>query len=114
MMQLVLPLDGLCNGPLFAPARKTRLPKQKARGWRWYRSRNAKATPAWASRWKMDLMYATARVLGETVDHIVPINHPLVCGLHTEHNLQLLPAAENTAKGNLWWPDMPEEQLTLL
>ena len=34
------------------------------------------------------------------VDHIIPINHPLICGLHVETNLQVLPAAENSRKGN--------------
>ncbi len=109
----MLQLDGWCNGPLFAPARKTRLPKPKARGWRWYYARNAAATPKWAVQWKIKLIYSMARLRGLTVDHIVPLHHPLVCGLHVEHNLQLLPEAANTRKGNLWWPDMPEQQLAL-
>jgi hypothetical protein len=37
-----------------------------------------------------------------------PLNHPLVCGLHCEHNLQLLTREANAAKRNRWWPDMPE------
>ena len=105
--------DGHCSGPLFAPVVKRRAPKQKARGWHWYKARNAKATPLWATRWKIEFIYATARLLGLTVDHIVPLGHPLVCGLHVEHNLQLMPGRDNTAKGNQWWPDMPEQQLEL-
>lgn len=112
-MQLSLDIAGHCSGPLFAPARKRRLPKRKARGWRWYKARNAAATPRWATRWKIDFIYAVARLTGRTVDHVVPINHPLVCGLHVEHNLQIISHAENTAKGNLWWPDMPEQQVPL-
>lgn len=34
------------------------------------------------------------------VDHIVPLNHPLVCGLHRRCNLQVITARENRAKGN--------------
>lgn len=106
-----LPLDGHCSGPLFAPVKKRRPPK--ARGWAWYKARNAKATPPWADLQAIALIYMQARRQGMEVDHIVPIGHPLVCGLHVEHNLQLLRSDANRAKGNRWWPDMPEQQLEL-
>jgi len=38
--------------------------------------------------------------LNYVVDHIVPIIHPNVCGLHVIANLQLIPYAANGAKGN--------------
>lgn len=48
------------------------------------------------------------------IDHTVPLAGPysrelgcrLVCGLHNEHNLQLLRHSENTRKKNFHWPGM--------
>jgi len=45
-------------------------------------------------------LYEMARKLGLSVDHIVPLNHPRVCGLHNIYNLQLLPLEENMKKRN--------------
>ena len=44
------------------------------------------------------------------VDHIVPLKNPIVCGLHVESNLQVIPELENIRKGNRRWPDMPDVQ----
>ena len=67
------------------------------------------ATPKWiTAKHKMQIrhIYDQAKdcevVSGEKyhVDHIVPLKHPLVCGLHVPWNLQVLPAYMNDAKGN--------------
>ena len=67
-----------------------------------------RATPKWANLDAIRAWYTFAAVTpGVHVDHIVPLNSPIVCGLHCEFNLQLLPASENMSKGNRYWPDMP-------
>jgi hypothetical protein len=40
------------------------------------------------------------------VDHIVPLRHPLVCGLHVPANLQVLTAEQNRLKHNSFTPLM--------
>lgn len=64
------------------------------------------ATPKWANREIINLIYAK-KPDGMHVDHIVPITNDIVCGLHCEQNLQYLTAKENISKGNRYWPDMP-------
>ena len=48
------------------------------------------------------------RAAGElvNVDHIVPISHPYVCGLHNEFNLEIITEAANAVKSNHRWPGM--------
>jgi 5-methylcytosine-specific restriction endonuclease McrA len=45
-------------------------------------------------------MYMRRKGLDITVDHVVPLYHPRVCGLHVSYNLQLLMRSENSAKGS--------------
>ncbi len=60
------------------------------------------ATPLWACQQTITDFYTEAQYQGMHVDHIIPLKHPLVCGLHIEHNLQLLTPAENRLKHNLF------------
>lgn len=64
------------------------------------------AIPAWANLDVIQKLYKQAALLKKTVDHIVPLQSSIVCGLHCESNLQLLTDKENSSKGNRFWPDM--------
>lgn len=65
-----------------------------------------KACPKWANKSAIKKIYDTAKDLTSStgiiyeVDHIIPVKHQLVCGLHVEHNLQILPKDENRVKSN--------------
>lgn len=62
--------------------------------------------PVWANKFFIDEIYALARLRTELtgiewqVDHIIPLRSKIVCGLHTEQNLQVIPAIENARKSN--------------
>jgi len=63
------------------------------------RATKLNATPLWCETELIKEFYAN-RPEGYHVDHIVPLQHPLVCGLHCIDNLQYLTAEENLSKSN--------------
>jgi len=79
------------------------------------RAMKKNATPQWRNTFFLREAYALAKLrtkmTGITweVDHIVPLQSDLVCGLHVEHNVQVIPKEMNKIKSNKYWPHMPEE-----
>ena len=71
------------------------------------------ATPAWANKFFMEEAYRLAALRSKVtgikwhVDHMVPLRHSKVCGLHVESNLQVIPALTNVKKGNRSWDHLP-------
>jgi hypothetical protein len=72
-----------------------------------------RATPTWANMPLIEKAYEDAKLISEKsgvphcVDHIVPLQSDLVCGLHCEQNLQIITISANASKSNVSWPDMP-------
>jgi len=58
-----------------------------------------RAIPKWCNLEKIKEIYKNCPK-GYHVDHIVPLNNPIVCGFHVENNLQYLTAKQNLKKGN--------------
>lgn len=72
------------------------------------------ATPDWADQTVIGAIYSQAALLTEqtgvkhSVDHVIPLSHPSVCGLHVPANLRVISLSENCSKGNdfdEWWID---------
>jgi hypothetical protein len=76
------------------------------------KARKLNATPPWADLAAIKKFYAEARRLErETgvkhhVDHIVPLQSSVVCGLHVQNNLRVLPAFDNLSKHNKLLPEL--------
>ncbi len=70
------------------------------------RAKRKKATPPWVDMVAIQAKYdEAARLTRDTgiiheVDHIVPLQHRLVCGLHVPANLRAIPRADNKRKSN--------------
>lgn len=91
-----------------AHGRESLPPSFAASGWIVARIR---ATVLWADFDEIRAVYREADRLTQAtgikhnVDHIIPLNHPRVCGLHVAANLRAIPAGPNMSKGNHWCPE---------
>lgn len=78
-----------------------------------YKATKKSATPQWADLDAIRKFYElAARLTASTgephqVDHIVPLQSQIVCGLHWHGNLQILKKFDNISKLNRKWPGMP-------
>ena len=73
-----------------------------------YRAAKIGAAVRWADKGAMRVVYAEAQRLTRItgiqydVDHVVPLQSPVVCGLHCEFNLRVITSDENKRKQNRW------------
>lgn len=82
-----------------------------------YQAKKRNAVPSWTDGEFEQLVFIEAYDLAKKresvtgfkwhVDHIVPLQSKLVCGLHCASNINVIPALENIRKHNRHWPDMP-------
>jgi 5-methylcytosine-specific restriction endonuclease McrA len=72
------------------------------------RALKRKAYCTWGNGFFIKEIYALAKSREKAtgikweVDHIIPLQHKLVCGLHNEFNLQVIPQSINRIKHNKW------------
>lgn len=120
MRSAELPLfGGFDAGPLFAPPAKRKAAKVRKSGGAEVWAKYSRALPPWTTHkecrafWQLSKAMNAATGVQHSVDHIVPLVHPLVCGLHCPANLRVIPLYDNVRKSNCYWPDMPAVQLSL-
>jgi len=91
----------------------SKLPRRLRWRIRYYR-RRYRATPCWASQQAIRTIYREAKEQPDyEVDHIVPLSHSYVCGLHCEFNLMIVHKRYNATKSNHIWPQRWEKQYEL-
>ena len=58
------------------------------------------ATPSWADADELKYIAELAQERGLEIDHIIPLSHPKICGLHVPDNLRCVPHDLNAWKSN--------------
>ena len=118
-LQPSLALDGGFHaGPLFVP-QIVKPARVRSSGGKEVWAKYKRAKPSWVTWkecnafWDESARTTAATGIQHSVDHIVPLIHPLVCGLHAPANLEVKPLADNIRKSNNWWPDIWMEQVVL-
>lgn len=72
------------------------------------------SAPEWVDRNELEMLRAWAKAMSvftgdrHVLDHIVPVNHPMVCGLTVPWNLRVIHWRVNGSKGNDWCPEQAE------
>lgn len=77
------------------------------RAWNlWLSTRDRTHIPGWVSI--MDFIHVARKAVQKgdeyQVDHIIPLNHPLVCGLHVPSNCRVVKREVNQRKKNHFLP----------
>lgn len=73
------------------------------------RAKMLRAMPPWVDKGEIAKIYRLCREITKStgvkhvVDHIVPLNNPLVSGLHCVANLRIIPHSDNNKKRNLFY-----------
>lgn len=113
----LLELDGGHHaGPLFL-VKTRKAARDRSSGGKEVWAKFTRAKPPWQDWrsvsvfWERSKALTAATGIQHSVDHVVPLVHPIVCGLHVPWNLRIIPLADNVRKSNNHWPDMPMEQL---
>lgn len=94
-------------------AYRLKYPERRAASEAKRRAAKLNATPIWANQFFIEETYDLAKRRSKAtgieweVDHTVPLQSDIVCGLHTHDNLRVIPKFVNISKGNRYWPDMP-------
>lgn len=119
MMAELQLVGGFDAGPLFH-VKIIRPARDRSSGGKEVWAKYKRAKPQWVKWaevncfWDESMRMTAKTGVQHSVDHVVPLIHPLVCGLHAPANLEVKPLADNIRKSNNWWPDMWGEQIELL